>query len=156
MKLENKIFKLLKDKNLTLAAAESETAGYLSYLLTKIPGSSNTFKGSFVIYSLDSKNKLFKLPKELLKKTQGVSPEIAAHLAEKTRKKLKSSIGISVVGFAGPTAKKGKEVGTTFIAISNKEKIFVTSAVIDGTRDKVRKKTAKLATEILYQHLRSL
>ncbi|MCF7869931.1 MAG: CinA family protein, partial [Candidatus Omnitrophica bacterium] len=134
MKLENKIFKLLKNKNLTLAATESETAGYLSYLLTKTPGSSATFKGSFVVYSLDSKNKLFKLPEKLLKKTQGVSPEIAAHLAEKTRKKLKSSIGISVVGFAGPTAKKGKKAGTTFIAISNKEKIFVISAVINGTR----------------------
>ncbi|MCF7888166.1 MAG: CinA family protein, partial [Candidatus Omnitrophica bacterium] len=64
-----KIFKILKNKNFTLAAAESETAGYLSYLLTKTPGSSNTFKGSLVVYSLDSKNKLFKLPEKLLKKT---------------------------------------------------------------------------------------
>ncbi|MFO8052938.1 MAG: CinA family protein, partial [Candidatus Omnitrophota bacterium] len=128
----------------------------LSYLLTKTPGSSKVFKGSFVVYSLASKNKLFKLPKKLLKKTQGVSQEIAAYLAEKIRKKLKSNIGISIVGFAGPTAKKGKEVGTTFIAISNKEEIFVTSAVIAGTRDKVRKKTATLAADILYQYLRSL
>lgn len=151
-----KIFKILKNKNLTLAAAESETAGYLSYLLTKTPGSSNTFKGSFIVYSLDSKNKLFKLPEKLLKKTQGVSPEIAAYLAEKIRKKLKSSIGISIVGFAGPTAKKGKKVGTTFIAISDKEKIFVTGAVINGTRDKVRKETAKFTIEILYQYLKAL
>jgi nicotinamide-nucleotide amidase len=151
-----KIFNLLKNKNLTLAAAESETAGYLSYLLTKTPGSSAKFKGSFVVYSLDSKNKLFKLPEKLLKKTQGVSKEIAVFLAEKARKKLKSSIGISVVGFAGPAAKKGIKVGTTFIAIADKKEIFVTNAVIAGKRDNVRKKTAKLAAELLYQYLKTL
>ncbi|MCF7874192.1 MAG: CinA family protein [Candidatus Omnitrophica bacterium] len=156
MTLENKIFKNLKNKNLTLATVESATGGYLSYLLTKIPGSSTIFKGSFVVYSLDSKNKLFKLPKNLLQETQGVSKEVAAYLAEKIRKKLKTNIGISVVGFAGPTAKKGIKVGTTFLAISDKERIFVTSAVIDGSRDKVRKKTAKLAAEILYQYLKTL
>ncbi|MCF7877072.1 MAG: CinA family protein [Candidatus Omnitrophica bacterium] len=151
-----KVFKILKNKKLTVAAAESMTAGYLSYLLTKTPGSSNTFKGSFVVYSLDSKNKLFKLPNKLLKKTQGVSKEIAAYLAEKIRKKLRSNIGISIVGFAGPGAKKGKKTGTTFIAISDKEKVFVTSAIISGTRDKVRKKAAKFAAEILYQYLKIL
>jgi nicotinamide-nucleotide amidase len=154
--LATKVFKILKNKKLTVAAVESMTAGYLSYLLTKTPGSSNTFKGSFVVYSLDSKNRLFKLPEKLLKKTQGVSKEIAAHLAEKIRKKLKSNIGISIVGFADAGAKKRKKAGTVFIAISNKKEIFVTNVIIDGTRDKVRKKAAKFATEFLYQHLKAL
>ncbi|MCF7916851.1 MAG: CinA family protein [Candidatus Omnitrophica bacterium] len=156
MKLEKKIFKTLTNKNLTLAAVESVTAGYLSYLLTKTPGSSNTFKGSFIVYALNTKNKLFKIPQVLLKKTEGVSPEIAAYLANSVRQKLNSDLGISIVGFAGPTAKKGKKVGTTFLAISNKEEIVVTSAVIDGNRDQIRKKAAKLAAEILYKHLKTL
>jgi nicotinamide-nucleotide amidase len=109
-----------------------------------------------VVYSLDSKNRLFKLPEKLLKKTQGVSKEIAAHLAEKIRKKLKSDIGISIVGFADAGGIKEKKAGTVFIAISNKKEIFVTNAIIDGTRDKVRKKAAKFATEFLYQHLKAL
>ncbi|MFO8053353.1 MAG: CinA family protein, partial [Candidatus Omnitrophota bacterium] len=91
MNLAKKILEICQDKKITLAAAESESGGYLSYLLTKTPGSSKVFKGSFVVYSLASKNKLFKLPKKLLKKTQGVSQEIAAYLAEKIRKKLKSN-----------------------------------------------------------------
>ncbi len=156
MNLENKIFKILKNKNLSLAAVESETAGYLSYLLTKTPGSSGTFKGSFVVYDLAAKNKLFSIPSALLTKTQGVSPEIAAYLAGGARKKLNSDLGISIVGFAGPTAKKSIKVGTTFIAISDKEGIFVINAIIDGTRDRIRKKTAKFAAEILYQHLKTL
>lgn len=156
MNLENKIFKILKNKNLTLATAESETAGYLSYLLTKTPGSSTTFKGSFIVYALEAKNKLFKIPPALLKKTQGVSPEIAAYLADSVRKKLNSDIGISIVGFAGPTTRKKIKIGTTFLAISDKEGIIVTNAIINGTRDKVRKETAKLAAEILYKHLKTL
>lgn len=156
MNLENKIFKILKNKNLSLAAAESETGGYLSYLLTKTPGSSETFKGSFVVYSLEIKNKLFKIPSALLTKTQGVSPEIAAYLARSVQKRLNSDLGISIVGFAGPTAKKGIKVGTTFIAISDKEGIFVINAIIDGTRDRIRKKTAKFAAEIFYKHLKTL
>lgn len=156
MKLENKLFKILKNKNLTLAAVESSTAGYLSYLLTKTPGSSETFKGSFVVYALDTKNKLFKIPSPLLKKTQGVSPEIAAYLADNVRKKLNSNIGISIVGFAGPGAKKGEKVGTTFLAISDEKEVFVTGAIITGSRDKVRKEAAKLTVEILYKHLKTL
>ncbi len=156
MKLAKEIIQLLEAKNLTLAAAESETAGYLSYLLTKAPGSSKVFNGSLVVYSLGTKNNLFKIPQSILEKTQGVSKEIAAFLAEKSRKKLKSDIGISVVGFAGPAAKKGIKAGTAFIAISDKKEIFVSEIIAGGKRDKVRKDTAKFAADILRKRLKAL
>jgi len=117
-----KLIATLKKDKLSLALAESVSAGYASFCLTKVPGSSKVFKGGLVVYSLDTKNILFKIPQSTLKKTQGVSKDIALKLAEKVKKKLKADIGAAVVGFAGPSTKKGVKVGTSFIAVSYKAK----------------------------------
>ena len=61
MKTSKDLITTLKQNNLTLALAESVTGGYASYLLTKVAGSSTVFKGAAIVYSLDSKNNLFKI-----------------------------------------------------------------------------------------------
>ena len=149
-KLEKLITSLSK-KKLTLAVAESCSGGYASYLLTKIPGSSKVFKGGVIVYSLDTKTKLFKISPSLLAKTQGISKEVAASLAKGVKKRFKSSIGASIVGFAGPTAKKGTKVGTTFIAIDYKDKTMIEEAIIKGDRDTVRRKVSAFLINLLYE-----
>jgi len=152
--MDKKIKKLilaLKEKKLTLALAESCSGGYASYLLTKISGASKVFKGAVVVYSLDTKTKLFNIPSTLLKKTQGVSKEVALKLAIGTRKKFNSDIGASIVGFAGPKAKTKAELGTTFIALVSKNKQKIKKIIIKGTRDKVRKKVSADLIDLLYQ-----
>lgn len=164
-----KLIVTLKEKGKTLALAESCSGGYASYLLTKVPGASEVFKGAVVVYSPEVKNKLFKIPSSLLKKTQGVSKEIALKLAIRVRKKLNADIGASIVGFAGPTTtlrtsteqsrsagpgtKKGIKVGTTFIAYSSKNKKEVKKIIIKGNRDSVRKKASILLIDFIYQKL---
>ena len=148
-----KLIVTLKEKGKTLALAESCSGGYASYLLTKVPGASEVFKGAVVVYSPEVKNKLFKIPSSLLKKTQGVSKEIALKLAIRVRKKLNADIGASIVGFAGPGTKKGIKVGTTFIAYSSKNKKEVKKIIIKGNRDSVRKKASSLLIDFIYQKL---
>lgn len=152
-KKSKKLIVTLKEKGKTLALAESCSGGYASYLLTKIPGASLVFKGAVVVYSLDTKNKLFKIPFSLLKKTQGVSKEIALKLAVRVRKKLNADIGASIVGFAGPKTKKGIKVGTTFIAFSSKNTKETKKIIIKGSRDIVRKKASRLLIDFIYQKL---
>ncbi len=101
MELKKLITALGKRKK-SLALAESCSGGYASYLLTKTPGASAVFKGAVITYSLEAKNKFFKVPYPLLKKTQGVSKEVALKLAKEVRKKFNADIGASIVGFAGP------------------------------------------------------
>ena len=125
-----KLIDTLKEKKQTLALAESCSGGYASYLLTKIPGVSEVFMGSVVVYSLEAKNKLFNIPSSLLEKTQGVSKEVALKLATEVRKKLNANIGASIVGFAGPKTKK---------------------IIIKGTRDVVRKKASAHLIELIYK-----
>jgi len=149
-KLEKLITALTK-KRLTIALAESCTGGFASYLLTKIPGSSKVFKGGVVVYSLDTKNKLFKISPLLLKKTQGVSIEIAAFLARGVRKKFNADIGASIVGFAGPQLKKGVKAGTTFIALNYKDGTTTEKAIFKGKRDLVRKKASAFLINLIYE-----
>ncbi|MFA6282427.1 MAG: CinA family protein [Candidatus Omnitrophota bacterium] len=153
-KLENLIDRL-KTKKLTIAAAESCSGGYLSYLLTKIPGSSKIFKGSIVVYSLEAKNNFFKIPLPLLKKTQGVSGEIAALLAKGTKKLFKIDIGLSLVGFAGPETMKGVKKGTVFFAIADKNGVAVKKLIIKGSRDYVRKTASLNVIDFLYTHIKT-
>jgi len=152
-KLED-LMTLLKIKKLTIAAAESCSGGYLSYLLTKTPGSSKIFKGSIVVYSLEAKNKFFKIPFPLLKKTEGVSKDVAVLLARGARKSFGVDIGISLVGFAGPEAMKGTKKGTVFFAIADKNGVIVKKAIINGGRDYVRKKASSMVIDLLYKNLK--
>jgi len=153
MKNLEKVIYILKDQNITVSIAESCSGGYASYLLTRIPGSSKVFKGGFILYSLDSKNKLLKIPKKTLKETRGVSKEIAIILAKKVKKKFSSDIGLSIVGFAGPEANKNIKKGTTFIALADKKYFIAKKMIIKGTRDQVRKKVSLYLIDLLYSHI---
>ncbi len=152
MELKKLITALGKRKK-SLALAESCSGGYASYLLTKTPGASAVFKGAVITYSLEAKNKFFKVPYPLLKKTQGVSKEVALKLAKEVRKKFNADIGASIVGFAGPKAKKEEKVGTIFIAFSSKEKEEVKKVIIKGSRDFVRKKASTRLIELIYKSI---
>lgn len=152
-----KLITTLKQRKKTIALAESCSGGYASYLLTKIPGASAVFKGAIVTYSLEAKNKFFKVPAALLKKTQGVSKEVALKLATGARKKFNADIGASIVGFAGPSttlrASKKEKTGTIFIAFSSKEKEQVKKVIIKGGRDTIRKKASTRLIELIHKSI---
>jgi nicotinamide-nucleotide amidase len=150
MKNVEKLIKILRERNLSISCAESVSGGYLAYLLTKIPGSSQVFKGGLILYSLEAKHKIFKIPLALLKKTQGVSKEVAILLAKKVRALLKTDIGVSIVGFAGPQTKKGIKVGGVFMAVADKNGTVVKKITIKGKRDRVRKVASLALIDFLY------
>jgi len=146
------ISKLNKEK-LSIALAESCSAGYASYLLTKTAGASKVFAGGIIVYSLPSKEKFFNIPSSTLKKTQGVSAAIATTLAKKVRKEFSSDIGASIVGFAGPTASKGVKAGTIFLGLSTNNNTLSKKIIIRGSRNQVRKKASSLLLELIYKNI---
>ncbi|MFH1519888.1 MAG: CinA family protein [Candidatus Omnitrophota bacterium] len=148
-----KIITILAESKKTLALAESASGGYASYLLTKTPGASKVFKGAIIAYSLESKNKFFKISGSGWEKTQGVSKKIALQLASGIRKKFNTDIGASLVGFAGPQTKKGVKAGTTFIALSSRNRRIVKKIVVKGSRDTIRKKTSAHLINLIYKSI---
>jgi PncC family amidohydrolase len=150
-----KLIAFLQAKKLTVAAAESVSGGYLSYLLTKIPGSSKVFRGSVVAYSSEIKREIFKISPLLLKKTQGVSNAVSILLAKKAKKFFKVDLAVSLVGFASYPARHGIKPGMIFIAVADGKGVASKKILIKGSRDYVRKKASLAAIELIYGRVNS-
>jgi nicotinamide-nucleotide amidase len=119
--LEISIGKLLKQKGLTLAVAESCTGGYLSHLITSVPGSSDYFLGSIIPYGYEIKMRQLGVKPEILEQNGAVSEPTIIEMANLVRAKFNTSIGVATSGIAGPGgATPDKPVGTVWIAYSDK------------------------------------
>ena len=119
--LEVVIGNTLKEKNLNLSIAESCTGGYLSHLITSVPGSSAYFLGSIVPYDYQIKMRQLGVKPETLEKYGAVSEPTIIEMANIVRAKFNTDIGVATSGIAGPGgATPDKPVGTVWIAYSDK------------------------------------
>lgn len=119
--IEVVIGRILKEKNLTLSIAESCTGGYLSHLITSVPGSSAYFLGSMVPYDYQIKMRQLGVKPETLEKYGAVSEPTIHEMANIVRAKFNTDIGVATSGIAGPGgATPDKPVGTVWIAYSDK------------------------------------
>jgi nicotinamide-nucleotide amidase len=119
--LEIAIGKQLKEKGLTLAVAESCTGGYVSHLITSVPGSSDYFSGSIIPYGYDIKMRQLGVKPETLEQHGAVSEPTIIEMANLVRAKFNTDIGVATSGIAGPGgATADKPVGTVWIAYSDK------------------------------------
>lgn len=120
--LEEIVIELLTKQNMTLCTAESCTGGYISHLITSIPGSSKCYKGSLVAYSNEIKENQLGVPGDIIKEHGAVSPQVAKAMAESALKLFNTDYAISVTGIAGPSGgTKDKPVGLVYIGIANKD-----------------------------------
>jgi nicotinamide-nucleotide amidase len=121
--LEAVVGTMLNKKKLTLAIAESCTGGYLSHLITSIPGSSDYFRGSIIPYAYEIKMSELGVSTETLEKHGAVSEPTIIEMATLVRKKFNTDIGVATSGIAGPGGETPeKPVGTVWIAYSDKHK----------------------------------
>jgi nicotinamide-nucleotide amidase len=119
--IEVVIGKLLREKKLTLSIAESCTGGYLSHLITSVPGSSEYFMGSMIPYAYEIKMRQLGVKPETLEKYGAVSEPTIIEMANIVRAKFSTDIGVATSGIAGPGgATPDKPVGTVWIAYSDK------------------------------------
>ena len=111
----------LRKKKLTLSVAESCTGGYLSHLITSVPGSSDYFLGSMIPYSYEIKMRQLGVKPETLEKYGAVSEPTISEMANVVRARFNTDIGVATSGIAGPGgATPDKPVGTVWIAYSDK------------------------------------
>ena len=123
-KISVNLVKSLKKKKLTLAIAESCTGGLLSSSITRVSGSSKVFKFGLVTYSNQSKNKILKVPNNIIKKYGAVSIQCCLSMVNNLSKIAKSTISISITGIAGPGGgSKSKPVGLVYIGLKRGNKI---------------------------------
>ena len=118
--LQTAAVRLLRDKGLKAATAESCTGGYVAKRITEIPGSSDVFECGIVSYANSVKNKVLGVREETLKQFGAVSPQTAAEMAEGVRNLSGADIGISLTGIAGPGGgSQEKPVGLVYVGVSS-------------------------------------
>ena len=113
--LSTVVVRLLREKGLRIAAAESATGGKFAAAITDVPGASDVIGASFVTYSDSAKRQLVGVPEYVLREYGTVSPQTAIAMAEGAVRTSGADIGISITGFAGPDADEGHEAGEAYI-----------------------------------------
>ena len=142
---------------MTLALAESCTGGLLAHMITDVPGSSEYFLGSVVAYSNEAKKRLLGVKPSTIKEYGAVSSETAAEMALGVNARLKSRIGVSITGIAGPGGgSAAKPVGTVYIGIAVDSKPFVKRFLFKGTRRSIKRQSATKAMNALSTFLRGI
>lgn len=117
--LERTVVKLLKQRGMTLATAESCTGGLISNRITNVPGSSEVFTHGFVTYANEAKTAMLGVPAKLIESHGAVSEEVARAMAEGALRASGVGIAVAVTGIAGPGGgSEEKPVGTAWIALA--------------------------------------
>ena len=124
--LEVAVGHLLREKRLTIAIAESCTGGYLSHLITSVPGSSEYFSGGIIAYSNEVKINDLGVKEETLARHGAVSEGVISEMAQQVRAKFQTAIGVATSGIAGPGGgTPEKPVGTVWIGCADASQTVV-------------------------------
>jgi nicotinamide-nucleotide amidase len=118
--LEAAIVRLLAEKHLTLATAESCTGGSLAGRITNVAGASEVFLAGYVTYANEAKENTLGVPSDLLAAHGAVSEPVAAAMAEGARRVSGAKFALSTTGIAGPGGgTESKPVGTVYLGLAS-------------------------------------
>ncbi len=122
--LEEVVGQLLSGKNLSLSTAESCTGGFISHLITRVPGSSLYYKGSIIAYANEIKTRQLHVSVDLLNDFGAVSREVVEQMAVSCRINFETDFAVATSGIAGPDGgTPTKPVGTIWIAVAGRDKV---------------------------------
>lgn len=148
--LEEVVGRMLAERVLNIAVAESCTGGLIVDRLTDVSGSSRYLLCGVVAYSNESKQTLLGVPGALIARHGAVSEEVAKAMAEGVRKAAGASIGLSTTGIAGPTGgTPGKPVGLVWIGYADDRGTLALKLNLGDHRRRTKERASQAALELL-------
>jgi nicotinamide-nucleotide amidase len=148
------VARALLARKLTVATAESCTAGLLAARLTDLPGSSRYVLGGVVSYANAVKADLVGVDPALIERHGAVSPEVAAAMAHGARQRLGAGVGIGITGIAGPGGGSAdKPVGLVQLCVTDGSVTMPSTVQLPGSRAEVRARTVSVALHLLRRFL---
>ena len=155
MTLEEKVVKILNEKGLVLATAESCTGGLIAKRITDVSGSSAMFNCGIVSYSNEIKENILGVKHETLEKYGAVSEQTVREMVDGVLKVSKADIAVAVSGIAGPNSDNTeKPVGLIYLAASDNNKVKVVKLnnhFSDDVRNQNRKSASDTALEMILE-----
>ena len=150
MTTAEKLVKVLTEKKLTCATAESCTGGGVGYAITSVSGASTVFWGGVISYDNSVKRDVLGVPAEILATKGAVSSECASAMAEGARRSLKTDLAVSITGIAGPGGGSAeKPVGLVWFGVVSKAGVRTEKMIFPGDRDAVRSSAIEHALQLL-------
>ncbi|MGA2586604.1 MAG: competence/damage-inducible protein A [Candidatus Aminicenantales bacterium] len=148
--LEAVVGGLLRERQKTLATAESCTGGLLAGRITDVSGSSEYFLEGFITYANAAKNARLGVPLDMIAAHGAVSREVAEAMAAGVRQKTGADFGLAVTGIAGPSGgTPEKPLGLVYAALSREDGVDVQKNVFLGKRNQVRFQATQKALDML-------
>jgi len=148
--IEELVLDLCRERELTLATAESCTGGLVAARLTSVPGSSAVFLGAVVAYADAVKRSALGVPAAVLQAHGAVSAEAAQAMARGGRERLGADVAVSVTGIAGPGGgTPEKPVGLVYICASGPRGERARDFVVTGDRETVRARATVAALHLV-------
>jgi nicotinamide-nucleotide amidase len=154
--LEAVVGRLLRERGLSLATAESLTGGLLGGRVTGIAGASDYYLGGVVAYATDAKAAQLGVDPDLLAADGPVSERVAAAMAAGARAAFGADLGLAATGVAGPTEQSGRRVGTLCLAVADAAGAATRTLTAPGDRTQVRLWTCSVALDLLRRRLEGL
>lgn len=153
--LEEWVGEQLAKAGLTVAVAESCTAGLITARLASVPGSSAYLHTGFVTYSNEAKHNCLDVTQALLENCGAVSAEVALAMARGALRAADSDLAVAVTGIAGPGGgSEEKPVGTVFLAVVARDGGSLTHrGFYSGSRDRIRLQSSQTALHLLRRML---
>lgn len=138
-----------RSAGLTVAVAESLTAGLVAARIADVPGASAVLRGGVVAYATDLKHALLGVDPALLARVGAVDPDVAAQMATGARDRLRADVAVATTGVAGPDSQDGRVPGTVFVAVVSEQGCAVRAERLHGDRRAVREASVAVALEML-------
>ena len=155
MLLLNNLQQLCIEKGVSIAVAESCTAGLIASKLTTLPGSSSYFNGGVVAYKNEIKTKILGVSQSIIDEKTEVSLEVVEQMAKSVLEKFDANFAIATTGYAGPAGGTNKNpIGTVFIAIASVVGVVVNRFVFLGNRQSVVNQASESALSLLYNEIK--
>ena len=150
--LEVKLGKLLRERDWTIAVAETTTGGGISARIVSVPGSSAYYERGVIAYSALSKCEMLGIDEKAMDTYGAVSAEAACEMAKGVRKVSGADLGLAETGIAGPIrGRSPKPIGTAYIAVAGAEGVVCRDFQFDGDRDAIRNAIADAALQMVIE-----
>jgi nicotinamide-nucleotide amidase len=148
------IGQMLKTRKQTISVAESCTGGYVSHLITSVPGCSEWYIGSSVSYANEVKSRFLDVNPDIIAEKGAVSEEVAKAMAMGVKEKLGTTWALATTGIAGPSGGTAdKPVGTVWIGLAGPDKVVAEKFQFGHNRSRNIQLSALYAFNLLRNEL---
>lgn len=148
--LEAVVGRLLTERGLWLATAESCTGGLIAHRITNVPGSSAYLRQGWIVYSNEAKQAELGVDQAILERHGAVSEEVATEMAQGAIRRSGADISVAVTGIAGPGGgSPEKPVGMVCFAVATADQVKAVTRHFRGNREDIKWRSASEALNLI-------